>query len=156
LVGLGLPTCKAGTLLLETPPPQSILLWLFWRWGGVSWTICLDWPHTMILLISLPAPGKFHFLENDETTNNMTWFLIGNDEAEAKCKLFCSRAGLNNLMINVGSQFRSPKAPQNVFVFSPSEGMFKGLNFLKKKKKVKDLISFSLWGHSLCLGWTIP
>jgi hypothetical protein len=28
----GLHTCKAGTLLLK-PHLQSILLWLFWRWG---------------------------------------------------------------------------------------------------------------------------
>jgi hypothetical protein len=28
------------------------LLWLFWTWGGgVSWSICLGWPQTMILLI---------------------------------------------------------------------------------------------------------
>jgi hypothetical protein len=37
LVGLGLYACKAGThkagaVLLE-PHLQSILLWLFWRWG---------------------------------------------------------------------------------------------------------------------------
>jgi hypothetical protein len=29
----GLCACKAGTLLLE-PQLQSILLWLFWRWGS--------------------------------------------------------------------------------------------------------------------------
>jgi hypothetical protein len=33
-LNLGLCTCKAGALLLE-PHLQSILLWLFWRWGLV-------------------------------------------------------------------------------------------------------------------------
>jgi hypothetical protein len=32
------------------PHLQSILLWLFWRWS--SWTVCLGWPRTKILLIS--------------------------------------------------------------------------------------------------------
>jgi hypothetical protein len=32
--GMGVWTCKAGALLLE-PHLQSILFWLFWRWG--SW-----------------------------------------------------------------------------------------------------------------------
>jgi hypothetical protein len=31
----GLCTCKAVTLLLE-PHLQSILLWLFWRWGSLK------------------------------------------------------------------------------------------------------------------------
>jgi hypothetical protein len=35
----GLCTCKAGTLLIG-PNLQSIMLWLFWRWG-VFWTTCL-------------------------------------------------------------------------------------------------------------------
>jgi hypothetical protein len=32
-VSLGLHTCEADSLSLE-PHLQSILLWLFWRWGG--------------------------------------------------------------------------------------------------------------------------
>jgi hypothetical protein len=47
----GLHACKAGTLPLE-PHLQSILLWLFWRWGGVSQTICPCWPWTSIPLFS--------------------------------------------------------------------------------------------------------
>jgi hypothetical protein len=31
------------------------LLWLFWRWGGVSRTIWVGWPHILILLISTPS-----------------------------------------------------------------------------------------------------
>jgi hypothetical protein len=27
------------------------LLWLFWRWDGVSWNVCSGWPQTVILLI---------------------------------------------------------------------------------------------------------
>jgi hypothetical protein len=52
LVGLGfdLTARKAGALPLE-PHLQSILFWLFWRWG-VSRTICPGWPQTMILPIS--------------------------------------------------------------------------------------------------------
>jgi hypothetical protein len=38
----GICTCKAGALLLE-PHPQSILLWLFWRWGLLSPLPRLDW-----------------------------------------------------------------------------------------------------------------
>jgi hypothetical protein len=33
-LNLGLHACKAGTLPLE-PHLQSILFWLFWRWGLV-------------------------------------------------------------------------------------------------------------------------
>jgi hypothetical protein len=52
LLGLGfesgLHTCKTGTLPLE-PHLQSILLWLFWRWGsyklfawtGLKWCVIL-------------------------------------------------------------------------------------------------------------------
>jgi hypothetical protein len=40
LVGLGLNSglcsCKAGIVLLE-PHLQSILFWLFWRWGLASY-----------------------------------------------------------------------------------------------------------------------
>jgi hypothetical protein len=35
-LNLGLHTCKADALLLE-PYFQSILLWLFWRWGLVNY-----------------------------------------------------------------------------------------------------------------------
>jgi hypothetical protein len=47
----GLHTCKVGTLLLE-PNLQSILLWLFWRWGGGLMNCLLGWPWTAILQIS--------------------------------------------------------------------------------------------------------
>jgi hypothetical protein len=46
---LGLHPYKAGTLPLK-PYIQSILLWLFWRWG--LQTICWGVPWTMILPIS--------------------------------------------------------------------------------------------------------
>jgi hypothetical protein len=45
----GFQTFKEGALPLE-PHLQSILLWLFWRWGFRS--ICSGWPWTVILLIS--------------------------------------------------------------------------------------------------------
>jgi hypothetical protein len=44
----GLCVCKAGTLLLE-PHLQSILFWLFWRWGLTNYFP--GWPQTKILLI---------------------------------------------------------------------------------------------------------
>jgi hypothetical protein len=44
----GFHTCKASTLLLE-PHLQSILCWLFWRWGLMNY--CLEWPPTVILQI---------------------------------------------------------------------------------------------------------
>jgi hypothetical protein len=56
-------------LYLRLEPLQSILLWLFWRWGweGVSQTVCHGWPPTVILLISMAritrsAPGQTRFL----------------------------------------------------------------------------------------------
>lgn len=53
---------------------------------------------------------KFHFLENDETTKDMTWFLIGDNEAKAKCRFFV--ASVDNFNISVESQLR--KSP-NIF-----------------------------------------
>jgi hypothetical protein len=49
LVGLGVCKRKAGALPLE-PHLQSILLWLFWKWGPENYL--MGWPHIMILLIS--------------------------------------------------------------------------------------------------------
>jgi hypothetical protein len=51
----GLPICKAGALPLE-PHLQFILLWLFG--DGVALTICLDWPQTVILLISVSQVAR--------------------------------------------------------------------------------------------------
>jgi hypothetical protein len=42
-------TCKVGILPLE-PHFQSILLWLFWRWGLANYFS--GWPPNVILLIS--------------------------------------------------------------------------------------------------------
>jgi hypothetical protein len=51
----GLHTCKVGTLLLE-PHLQSILLWLFWRWGLEN----LD--SSSLSLLSEPlAPARIFF-----------------------------------------------------------------------------------------------
>jgi hypothetical protein len=47
----GLYTCKAGNLLLE-PHLQSILRWLFWRWGLLNYLPRLAWLGTLILQIS--------------------------------------------------------------------------------------------------------
>jgi hypothetical protein len=44
-----LHACKVSTLLLE-PHLQSILLWLFWRWGSPA--LFQGWPQTSILPIS--------------------------------------------------------------------------------------------------------
>jgi hypothetical protein len=52
-----LHTCKAGSLPLE-PNLQSILLWLFWRSGGISWTTYMGWPPTVILLVSASQAGR--------------------------------------------------------------------------------------------------
>jgi hypothetical protein len=47
LLNLGLPTCKAGTLSLE-PHLQSILLWLFCRWGLANYfpRLALNYIHS--------------------------------------------------------------------------------------------------------------
>jgi hypothetical protein len=37
----GLHACKAGTLPLDAAL-QSILLWIFWRWGFVNYLLRLD------------------------------------------------------------------------------------------------------------------
>lgn len=60
---------------------------------------------------------KFHFLENDETAKDMTWFLIGDDEAKAKCRFFV--ASLDNFKISVESQLR--KSPNRFFLFNKGE-----------------------------------
>jgi len=74
---------------------------------------------------------KFHFLENDETAKDMTWFLIGDNEAKAKCRFFV--ASLDNFKISVESQLR--KSP-NRFFYSSTRGMLAGLNFEKSCLKI--------------------
>jgi hypothetical protein len=66
----GLCACKAGALLLE-PQPQTILVWLFWRWGLVIYLPGLASscnPPSLSLLSSEEyrheplVPSKLHFI----------------------------------------------------------------------------------------------
>jgi hypothetical protein len=62
------------------PHLQSILLWLFWRWGFINYL--LGWPQTVILLIAASHVARItdvshqylapfsHFFENDRNLHD--------------------------------------------------------------------------------------
>ena len=69
---------------------------------------------------------KFHFLENDETTDYMTRFLIRDNEAEAKCRFFV--ISLDNFKVSIESQLRKSSK-----IFS-SKGDVQGSQLSEKLK----------------------
>lgn len=74
----------------------------------------------------------------------MTRSLIGDNEAEAKCRFFV--VGLDDFKTNVESQLK--KSPNIFFFFN--EWNVRGSQLSEKLSE--DLTSFFLQGHSLSLG----
>jgi hypothetical protein len=76
----GLHIHKASVLLLE-PHLQSILLWLFWRWG-VSQSICPSWPEAVIFLISTSQVARIistsHWCPARKAMSNTLLFKLNN------------------------------------------------------------------------------
>jgi hypothetical protein len=74
---------KAGALPLE-PCFQSILLWLFWRWGSTPQSgqmICPGWPQTMILSISASQLARIKGMSHPCLTlfSFLFYFVLGWD-----------------------------------------------------------------------------
>jgi hypothetical protein len=71
----GLHICKAGALQLESQPLVHFALVIL-EVGGVSQTICLGWPQTMILQISASPVARITNVGHQQPTHLNHFILL--------------------------------------------------------------------------------